>query len=51
VLSNPGLVVVEWNRVSNSLEKSGRSVDSACAFYVDTENSEDRHGMQKDNTS
>ena len=51
MLSNPGLVVVEWNRVSKSLEKSGRSVDSACAFDDDTENGEHRHEMQKDDTS
>jgi len=41
VLFNPGLIVVKWNQVNNSLEKSGRSVDSECAF----------HEIPKDDTS
>jgi len=35
---------------SNGLEKSRRSVDSECALY-DTENSEDRREILKDDTS
>jgi len=51
VLFNLGLVVVKWNRVSNGLEQSGRSLDSECAFYDNTENSEGRHEIQKDDIS